>query len=199
LQTINTKFESMVRGLRYKYVSITSTPAPKIESFIENNWPEVYLELKTKGWDLEKDSTWEEAVFVKHTMSWYNHRIGVYLTDSIRLFDFASKIVNYPAFRVLRDALMLDAQVVVLCNRTPFISAETLDDIYLNIDFDKGTGSIDCSGYGSEEDLLFDEYAWLNAELKDDGNYVPVEHFHTLWAEYRLNDRQERGNKDGIT
>ena len=148
-------------------------------------------ELKQCNWDLEKDSTWEETAFLRHTMNWYEKRVGVYLTDSIRVFELATKVVYYPSFKAMRKHLGLDAQVVVLCNQVPFIKAETLDDIYISIDFESGVGCIDCSGYSPDEEATDEEYLWLNSAISDEGEYVDIEEFHKLWIDMRRGHFEE--------
>jgi len=160
------KFQKLIRILNYSKIQLLELDPYKIKDWCALEMPGVVQELKDLDWDLTKIDTWFETVFLNTALTWYDKRIGLYITPSILDFNLGSKLIKTRKFKQLRTHLNLAAHSIVLIDPTIFLTAEDLDAIYLNIDFTKGTGSIDYSHYTEDElDLPYkEEWGWLEEE-----------------------------------
>lgn len=165
------KFENLIRTLNYNQLKLGVLNVEEIKAFSIKEMPLVIDQLDPLGWDLSKDSTWTETVFLNVKMSWYGKNVGLYLTPSIIDFNKGSQVVATKCFSRLRTRLGLDCHAIVLLDPTIFLELEDLDLIYLSFDFDRGYSSIDFSHYNEDEDLedqYKDEWGWLVSNEETD-------------------------------
>jgi hypothetical protein len=155
----------MVRRLNYPEITIKPINVERIKRWSETCMPDVIDQLHPRGWDLSKDDTWTETVFLSTQLSWYRRQVGLFLTTSYVDFNLASDLVKTKTFANLRETLGLDVHAVVLLNSTIFPQPEDLDVFYCGFDFTTGYGAIDFSHYDSEENLeeeYLEDWGWLS-------------------------------------
>ncbi|MGL5923708.1 hypothetical protein [Chroococcidiopsis sp.] len=127
--------------------------------------PEVVDQLQPRGWDLSKDDTWTETVFISTQLRWYNRNVALFLTTSYVDFNLAADLIQTPTFATLRQTLGLDVHAAILLNSVVFPQPEDLDVFYCGFDFKTGYGAIDFSHYDSEENLeeeYLEDWGWLS-------------------------------------
>lgn len=177
MKNVSEKFKQLVRKLNYNQICLFDIDASRIKNWSLENIPKITNQLEELGWNLDKDETWEETVFVNNTVSWYNKRISLYITSSYLDFKLASSVIDSIEFKKLRKDFKLDYHTIVLVDPIMFLTEEDLDIIYTSFDnfsTKKDYGYIDLSHYDDKEQLEEDyisEWGWLEAEAVN-GEYV---------------------------
>lgn len=168
------KFEQLIRNLKYNQIQLRELNIDKVESWCNTYMPEVVQELISLGWDLSNDLTWSETVFVSTLLKWYDLKVALFITPSILDYNLANKIIKTKAFKKFRADFSIDTHTTVLVNNIIFLLPDDLDSIYLTFDLSKGYSSIDFSHFDEDENLDSDyvqEWKWLMLEENDNDSW----------------------------
>jgi hypothetical protein len=160
----------MVRRLNYNQIKLVGINAEHVKQWSCEKMPLVIEQLEPLGWDLSKDTTWTETVFVSTVLDWYGNRIALFLTPSYTDFDLAKSVIKTKCFADFRKEFKIDVHATVLINPVIFLIPEDLDSLYVNFDFNKGYSAIDFSHFDDEDELeesYVEEWGWLQAEDSD--------------------------------
>lgn len=161
------KFEKLVRRLNYNKIKLVDISIHKIQDWCYIHLPDIVSQLETLNWDLSREETWTETVFINFCLKWYDKNVALYITTSLIDFNLANKVIKTKKFFKFRKALNIDAQCIVLVDPTIFLEMEDLDTIYIALDFNKGYSGIDLSHYDEEDNLeneLKEKWGWLEHE-----------------------------------
>lgn len=166
MKNVNSKFESLIRGLHYNQIKLSYIDVEKIKqwAYTYKNMPLVVQEIEELGWDLTDDRTWLENTFSNHVLNWYNKKICVFITTSLFEFNLCSKILKTSTFKNFRSVFNIDNHLNLLVHPVIFIEPDNLDDIYITLDFTKGYTCIDyshCDEDGKIDEPYLDNWGWL--------------------------------------
>jgi hypothetical protein len=171
------RLEALVTKLRYQHIQLSEININQLVPWMRKNMPKVVEQLEPLGWDLSCDDTWLETMFISRVIKWYGKNIAVFITESYTDYKLSEELLSSPIMQDFWSKFNIASHTSVLVDSTMFIEEEALDDIYINLSFDKKQpySLLDLSGYDENDDLLphlQDRWDFLTYEYTDEG-YVP--------------------------
>lgn len=191
MKDVKVRFRNLISNLKYNQISLEThklNVTGQLIPWMRKKMLPVVEQLEPRGWDVTDDNTWLNTMFISEVLTWYGKRVAVFITDSYVEYKTSKQLFTSPIMPGFWKQFGIDAHVAVLVDTTMFISAENLDDIYINIDWKSIYSLIDLSGYDDDDNLLphlTESWGFLEDDCDAEGEFQEWSSLHKIQTNMR--------------